>query len=94
MSEYEDSDQPAAAYSAAVAGWLHQVYHAQMMHYGNIYLLSGLSHQPISPQASTAFLHIRPSTGGCPHSNNNSSNNNNHKKLQHLPDNNNSKIST
>ena len=36
MSGYEDSDQPAAAYSAAVAGWLHQVYHAQMMHYGNI----------------------------------------------------------
>ena len=36
MSQYEDSDQPAAAYSAAVASWLHQVYHAQMMHYGNI----------------------------------------------------------
>ena len=44
MSGYEDSDQPAAAYSAAVAGWLHQVYHAQMMHYGSILHLQGISH--------------------------------------------------
>ena len=44
MSGYEDSDQPAAAYSAAVAGWLQQVYHAQMMHYGSIHHLLGLSH--------------------------------------------------
>ena len=54
MVGYEDSDQPAAAYSAAVAGWLHQVYHAQMMHYGNIYLQQWLS--PLtSPILSSGF---------------------------------------
>ena len=64
MSGYEDSDQPAAAYSAAVAGWLHQVYHAQMMHYGSIHHLRGISHLTSHPpsytQASTASLHIKP----------------------------------
>ena len=55
MSGYEDSDQPAAAYSAAVAGWLHQVYHAQMMHYGSIHHLRGAG--ALSSHFSPSFLY-------------------------------------
>ena len=48
MSQYEDTDQPAAAYSAAVAGWLQQVYHAQMMQHGNIWLHTTHQSSPLS----------------------------------------------